>query len=277
METQPSIPEDVTDLPWITNGISGATFAVSESAIIKIPLPLENCKEQLAIERQIYERLGPNPYITKLLYTHKGMVVLERLQYPLRRRLLDIREQKQLPVAQDVVRWAWQTAQALQHIHSRGVKQVDIGPHNILLDWDENAKLSDFAGSSLDGSEPMVFPSAHSEHPDMPTTNPSIQSELFALGSTLYEIETTYKPYPDKNDGELAKLFKANKFPDTRELILGKVITKCWMARYKDASQAVVDIRHIQDRLNSPILSVSEEKREDKELVSRCVPSLPYP
>jgi hypothetical protein len=57
METQPSIPEDVTDLPWITNGISGAIFAVSESAIIKIPLPLENCKEQLSIERQIYERL----------------------------------------------------------------------------------------------------------------------------------------------------------------------------------------------------------------------------
>jgi len=267
METQPSIPEDVTDLPWITNGISGATFAVSESAIIKIPLPLENCKEQLAIERQIYERLGPHPYITKLLYTHKRMIVLERLRYPLRRRLLDIREQKQLPVAQDVVRWAWQTAQALQHIHSRGVMQVDIGPHNILLDWDENAKLSDFAGSSLDGSEPMVFPSSHSEHPDMPTANPSIQSELFALGSTLYEIETTYKPYPDKNDGELAKLFKANKFPDTRNLILGKVITQCWMARYKDASQAVVDIRRIQDRLNNPILSVSEEKREDEELV----------
>jgi hypothetical protein len=61
--------------------------------------------------------------------------------------------------------------------------------------------------------------------------------------------------------------FKANKFPDTRELIVGKVITKFWMACYKDASEAVVDIRHIQDRLNDPILSVSEEKREDEELV----------
>lgn len=143
---------------------------------------------------------------------------------PLRRRLLDIREQKQLPVAQDVVRWAMQTTQALQRIHSRGVMQVEIGAHNILLDWDENAKLSDFAGSSLDGSKPMVFPNAQSEHLDMPTASPSVQSELFALGSTLYEIETTYKPYPDKNDGELAKLFKANKFPDTQELRLGKVI-----------------------------------------------------
>ncbi|KAH9216720.1 kinase-like domain-containing protein, partial [Leptodontidium sp. 2 PMI_412] len=178
--------------------------------------------------RQIYDRLGPHPYITKLLCTHKGMIVLERLQYPPRRRLLDIREQKQLPVARDVVRWARQTAQALQHIHSCGVMQVDIGPYNILLDWDENAKLSDFAGSSIDA---------------MPTTNPSIQSELFALGSTLYEMETIYKPYPDKNDGELAKLFKANKFPDTQVLMLGNVITNCWMARYEDASQVQTKVR----------------------------------
>lgn len=195
------------------------------------------------------------------------MIVLERLQYPLRRRLLDIREQKQLPVARDVVHWARQTAQALQHIHSCGVMQVDIGPHNILLDWDENARLSDFAGSSIDGSEPTVFPSAHSEHPATPTTNPSIQSELFALGSMLYEIETTYMPYPDKNDGELARLFKANKFPDTLELMLGNVITNCWMARYEDSSQVVVDILHIEDQLNNPTLSVSRGEREDEDLV----------
>ncbi|KAG4429865.1 hypothetical protein IFR05_014649 [Cadophora sp. M221] len=145
--------------------------------------------------------------------------------------------------------------------------QVDIGPHNILLDWDENAKLSDFAGSSLDGSEPAVFTSAHSEHPAMPAANPSVKSELFTLGSTLYEIETTYKPYPDKNDGELAKLFKANKFPDTQELILGKVITNCWMARHEDAIQVALDILHIQDRLNNPTLSVPEGEFEDEELV----------
>jgi serine/threonine protein kinase len=257
METQPPIPENVTDLPWISIGISGATFAVSDSAIIKAPLPLENSKEQLAIERQIYERLGPHPYITKLLYIYKDMIVLERLQFPLRRHLLDLREHQQLPVAQNVLRWAWQTAQALQHVHSCGVMQVDIGPHNVLLDWDGNAKLSDFAGSSLDGSEPMVGPSAHSEHPNMPAAKPSIQSELFALGSMLYEIETTYKPYPDKNDQELEELFKVDKFPDTSELILGKVVTKCWMAQYKDASEVVVDIRRVQHRLNNTIPSVS--------------------
>ncbi len=41
------------------------------------------------------------------------------------------------------------------------------------------------------------------------------------------------------------------------------------MALYNDASQAVVDIRHIQDRLNNSILRVSEEKHEDEQLVSQ--------
>ena len=36
--------------------------------------------------------------------------------------------------------------------------QVDIGAHNVLLDQYETAKLSDFAGSSLDESKPTVVP-----------------------------------------------------------------------------------------------------------------------
>ena len=147
MESLPSIPEDVASLPWISHGISGATFAVSESVLVKKPLPGDTCKEQLDIERRIYERLGPHPYITKFLCAHKDTIVLERLKYPLRKRLHDLRKHNQLPRDQDVVRWALQITQAIQHIHSRGVMQVDIGAHNVLLDQYETAKLSNFAES----------------------------------------------------------------------------------------------------------------------------------
>jgi serine/threonine protein kinase len=257
MDLLPSIPEDVTGLPWISHGISGAIFAVSESVLIKKPLPGRECREQLDIERRIYERLGPHPYITRFICAHKDMIVLERLKYSLRKHLYDLHEHNQLPMGYDVVRWASQVTQAIQYIHSRGVMQVDIGPHNVLLDQYETAKLSDFAGSSLDKSKPTVAPSAHSEHPNMPHTQPSIQSELFALGSMLYEIETANEPYPDKNEQELEELFKADKYPDTDKLILGMVITNCWMAQYEDASEAVVDIQNIQNQLNNTIPNVS--------------------
>lgn len=231
METQLTIPENVRNLPWISHGISGAVFAISESIVVKTPLPGDEYKRQLDIERQIYERLGPHPYITKFLCAYKDMIILERLKYPLRKRLFDLSKLNQRPIPQDAVRWALQITQALHYIHSCGVMQVDIGPHNVLLDQYETAKLSDFAGSSLDGSEPMVAPSAHSEHPDMSTEKPSIKSELFALGSMLYEIETTNKPYPSKNEGQLAELFKANEFPETSDLILGEVTMRMLVKR----------------------------------------------
>lgn len=243
-----SIPEDFAGLPW-THGISGAVFQISEAAVIKKPLSGDTCRAQLDVERRIYERLGPHPYITSLLATHKDMIVLERLQYPLRQRLLDFRKNNQRPPSQTVVQWAWQIAQAFRHIHSCGVMQVDIGTYNVLLDWNEDVKLSDFAGSSLDGSEPTVAPSAHSTHPKFPITQPSIQSELFAVGSMLYEMETTFEPYHDKNDGELEDLFEGDQFPDTSDLVLGEVIRKCWAANYTDSIEVVVDIRQITDRL----------------------------
>ncbi|KAH6713883.1 hypothetical protein BKA61DRAFT_689210 [Leptodontidium sp. MPI-SDFR-AT-0119] len=182
----------------ISHGISGVVFALSESHVIKKPIPGKREEEQIEIERQIYERLGPHPYITKYFGAR--------------------------------------------------VMQIDIGAGNLLLDQYGTAKLSDFAGSSLDKSMPLIAPSAHSEHPNMPYKKPTIQSKLFAVGSFLYEIETTKVPYADKNDGELERLFMTDIYPDTANLILGQVITKCWMAQYEDASEVVVDIQNIQSK-----------------------------
>lgn len=244
----PSIPQNLAGVPW-THGISGAVYFISEHVVIKKALSDDICVTQLRTERQIYERLGTHSCITKLLATHQDIIFLERLRYPLRQLLLDLRKQQQRPAVEQVVRWALQIARALQHIHSHGVKQVDIGTYNVLLDWSDNAKLSDFAGSSLDGSEPTVAPSAHSSHPRLPFTKPSVYSELFAFGSLLYEVETTYEPYHDKNDGELEELFGADEYPDTSNLILGEVIRKCWTRYYTDARKLIADVRLIQDHI----------------------------
>ncbi|KAK4120095.1 hypothetical protein N657DRAFT_168585 [Parathielavia appendiculata] len=102
------------------------------------------------------------------------------------------------PAARDVQKWALQTAVAFQYIHSGRVKQVDIGTYNVLLDTADNAKLSDFAGSSLDGSEPTVAAGVHSTHPRLSTFKPSVRFELFALGSLLYEIRDDLPTFPRK-------------------------------------------------------------------------------
>lgn len=249
MDALPPIKGNVFDLPWISGGVSGLVVEASSSTVIKVPFPCPENREQLEVERKIYERISPHPYITKFLSAHEGMIYLERLQYPLRKRLWDLRDAGQVPHKTDVVRWGLQLSMALHHIHSCGVYQVDIGSQNILLDWNENVKLSDFAGSSIDGSEPRVYPSQHSAHPHMPATHPSVGSEIFALGSVLYEVETTRQPYYDKTDGQIEELFLANDFPATSSLVLGKVIQKCWKQKYTGVDQVAGDIGRISNSL----------------------------
>jgi serine/threonine protein kinase len=138
MEMKLSTSGSVYDLPFVSAGVSSMVYKFSETSVIKAPCGTDESLNQLATERAIYERLGSHPYITKVISIHKDMLVLERLQYPLRKRLRDLRDAEQLPAPKDILRWAAQIAQALEHAHSCGVLQVDIGPHNVLLDWAEN-------------------------------------------------------------------------------------------------------------------------------------------
>jgi serine/threonine protein kinase len=175
--------------------MSGAVFLISDHAVLKRALSDDTSKKQLEVERQAYERLGSHPRIPVLLGSQQDAIILERLQCTLRHRLLDLRSRQERPATLEVLRWALQTAEAIQYIHSRGVKQVDIGTYNVLLDQDDNAKLADFSVSPLDGSEPTVAPSAHATHPQLSILKPSVNSELFAFGSLLYELETTFQPF----------------------------------------------------------------------------------
>jgi hypothetical protein len=87
-------------------------------------------------------------------------------------------------------------------------------------------KLYDFAGLSIDRSTPTIFPSRKSQNPKIPKEEPLVQSEIFALGSILFKVETTWQPYYNKSDFEIVKLFSKGEFPDTSTLILRKAIIR---------------------------------------------------
>ena len=144
-------------LPWVGLGVFSLVFPTT---VVKTPGGRELSQEQLAVERRIYERLGSHPRITTLISIYEGSIVLERRQYPLRKRLWDLRDKDERPDRADLLRWPSQMSLGLQHAHSCRVFQVDIGAHNVLLDWEDNLKLPDFAGASIDGSNPTILPSS---------------------------------------------------------------------------------------------------------------------
>ena len=81
-----------------------------------------------------------------------------------------------------------------------------ISCNNIFLDDGLNGKLGEFAGSSTDGQEPLVCYDTSHEHPEI--AGISTGSELFALGSTFYEMMTGSTPYQELSDSEIIDAYR---------------------------------------------------------------------
>jgi serine/threonine protein kinase len=140
------------------------------------------------LERRIYERLGKHDQICELKYTIDRGLVLERLKQCLRELLVDFQKRNMLPSPEEAFRWSIQAAQGCAYIHEKGVLQSDMGCHNLLLDENENVKLCDFSGSSIYSSKPLCSPDTGFQRLTADKDAISVEDELIALGSTIYEI-----------------------------------------------------------------------------------------
>jgi serine/threonine protein kinase len=253
MENELSLPDiSVTSLELLGIGVSGHVFAIDEHTVLKKALitgdaytDRQSLHDHL-IERQIYERLGEHHRICRLQYRVKRGLVLERLKESLRKRLMGLQNHNELPPPDTALRWSIQTAEGFAYIHSKDVLQGDIGCHNLLLDNDDNVKLCDFAGSSLDGSNPYVGCGKGFRRPSEDPDRISMSDELFALGSTIYEIWTTRKPYQEEPDDIVDEYFRNEKFPeDLVSLRPARIITQCWRGHYISAAEVVADLKSL--------------------------------
>jgi len=115
-------------------------------------------------------------------------------------------------------------------VHFCGIIQGDVGCHNMLLDNNGVLKIADFAGSSVDGCKyaSSVDYEVGSKLPgDYEST---VRSDIFALGSAIYEMITRKSPWKELRYPEVQRRFERREFPrDFGELPeLGNIVEKCW-------------------------------------------------
>lgn len=138
-----------------------------------------------------------------LLYDWHGGDTLQRMV-----------ERRQVPGMAQVVAMAIQAARALGHLHRQGVIHRDIKPSNLHQGDDGVLRVLDL-GVALSGREPEVARQLHAGTPsyinpeqwgfrlraggvdtDAEPAQPDSQSDLFALGVTLYQLLTAGRlPY----------------------------------------------------------------------------------
>lgn len=230
----------------IGGGISGVVYALNDFWVLKAASGFRLSHQELAIERKIYDRLSTQRQILLFFEWDPRGLILERSLCPLRAFLRYLQVEREALSKSLLMYWAGQVVGGLGYIHSKGVFQGNIGCHNLLIHDNGDLKFSDFGGSSIDGSEPTVLYETHSQHPTL--QGPNHTTELFALGTTLYEMSTNELPHPDvntdiPNGDNIQSRYTLGLFPDMEDLMLGDIISGCWEGSYYSTLDVTIDMQ----------------------------------
>lgn len=232
---------------YYSHGLYGLVFLdKSGSNVCKIPRSV-NDRPAIEVEKRIYERLTED-------YQHSGLLRYRgsdpfddgtawaiHLERACNGQLSKFLKDEFSCVGVDLqIRWARQLADTLRYVHSKHVVHGDISCNNIFLDEHLNARLGDFAGSSIDGSEFLVTCSVSHEPPWSSTPE---KADIFALGSVYYQIMTGAPPYHELSSDIIEARYKDGDFPKLESLeTLGYIIEGCWHGRYHCLDAVIGDI-----------------------------------
>jgi eukaryotic-like serine/threonine-protein kinase len=155
----------------------------------------------------------------------------------------------------------YQLCSAVYYAHQHGVIHRDIKPQNVFLTADGSIKLGDFGIATFQNSahitrSDVVVGSVHYLAPEISEGNPaSVQSDIYALGITFFELITGRVPFDDESAVTVALKHIKDKFPSARKfnpktpIIIEKIINKACAKSPYDRYKSAVDMRKDIERI----------------------------
>lgn len=253
------LSEDMSQLPITTYsilenpellmvGVSAKTYRTGPLVVKITRIDDEDCittenRKAMRNEASIYALLGQHPSIARCLTVGPARDYIELEYYP-NGTLKDHLDQHHASITTSYLRcWARQIIESVVFIHTMGVRHSDLRLDQWLLDADLNARLSDFNASGydakaalgLEGSKALGHEDPSHYLPRDPMTDNGVESDLFALGSVLYELVAGHRPYENLKDNTIQSMYEQGQFPNVEGLLLGEIILGCWKGRFLSA------------------------------------------
>lgn len=145
-------------------------------------------------------------------------------------------------------------AEALDHVHFHRLLHRDIKPGNVMISRYGEVKLMDFGiakdqtADDLTREGFLVGSPSYLAPETLVGERNDAQSDVWALGVTLYELCTGQKPFTGKDQGALVLAIRKGRFTPLRALVpgiprrLSKAIERCLAVRAKDRWQSAGDL-----------------------------------
>ena len=236
--------------------------------------------ERFNIESQIIAQLH-NPNIPDV-YDHwrdeNGLfMVMKWMANGSLRRRIDEGGVRDLPT---IVKWVEQVGSALQTTHEAGLIHRDIKPDNIMFDEDDNAYLSDFGlAKDTNRDEPLtqtgwkLGSQAYSSPEQLSNEGePSVQSDIFAFGVTIYETLTGTHPFIDGSADHIRWMITALRepmplvhfiypeIPTEMDDVLQKATQKDPAERYQSVEEMIISFKQLMRSTGKlmPVVELSQ-------------------
>lgn len=248
----PEIKYGASKRGFIGSGASGIVNRVPSGVVVKSPWPGSRNAESrrdITTERLIYEKLGLHPRLIQTLdWDPEGCVLT--MEYMPNGTLKDF-----LGVNNEAIstpqrlQWAMDAAEGLQLLHDAEIVHCDVEPKNFLLDEDLGLKISDFSGSSLEGSRASACAGKRFSRPGFDFhRQQTVSDDLFGLGSTIFFIMTGEVPFEDLPSDEVERNYKVEVYPDVSRIPCGSVIRQCWDSEVASAQEVYDYIRDVESK-----------------------------
>ncbi|KAJ5660904.1 uncharacterized protein N7484_000276 [Penicillium longicatenatum] len=257
---QPSSADHISSLgksQLLIIGISAEVHLLGGKIIRKLPRSDEDI-QSIIREAMIYEAIGPHARIAECMSMGSHGQHVDIKYYP--HGDLAAYNQRNSITSELQSKWFQQIIEAIVVIHSLDIIHSDLALRQFFVDDNLDLRLGDFNFAQCPRHPALGYEKASHCLPrdyDLPNTE---ISDIFAMGSTLYELVTGKAPYSELNvlesndpgaikahikrqhevvDFEIERRYRNHEYPDVTKIPHGDIILGCWRGDFVTAKQAL--------------------------------------
>src|ERR671917_2500429 len=183
-----------------------------------------------------------------------------------------------------------QILRAARFAHRRGIVHRDIKPHNVIVDEEGRAKVTDFgiarAGASDMTETGSIMGTAQYLSPEQAQGHPvDARSDLYSIGVVLYELLTGAVPFDAESPVTIALKQVSEEpvpprvrnpaVPPALEAVVMRALRKDPAERYQDADQFITALENAAAGIVPPEDTVAELEELDRAGWRRIAPLRP--